>query len=387
METIALGRYVADTTGQAAWVGLVAAAGFLPTAFVGLLGGVLADRMSRTKLLAGANLVLAVIAGIVTWLVISDHASPLLLTACALAAGSAGAVSFPSFQAALPDLVEPVDLPAAIGLSSVQWNLGRILGPALAGLLSIRMALMFNTVSFFAVVVAVLAARLPPPAVRVAAPRSIRAQVAEGWTAVRSIPGLRAMNPTMCVNTIIAAPFIALIPAVVNQVLRAGKSANSILVVAQGVGAVIAGLAIGPAVARWGVRRTMVLAVTLTPPALVLYGVAPNLAVMAPCLALVGGCYMLSLSSFSTIAQTLSPPELRGRVMSINNAVLGLLYPVGIIIQGWLGDRVGVRDVTVGSGVLFAVVLVAARLGRPGFTAPVESSAPEVSALSVPEPG
>jgi len=375
LETIALGRYVADTTGQAAWVGVVAAAGFLPTAFIGLLGGALADRFSRTKLLAYSNLVQALVAAVVTWLVVSDRASPLLLTAAALATGSAGAIGFPSFQAALPDLVPAADVPAAVGLSSVQWNLGRILGPTLAGLVSVKVALTINTVSFLAVVVAVLLARLPRPAALPAHRPRLLASIGEGWHTVRSMPGLRAMSTVMCINTVLAAPFIALIPAMVNQVLEAGKGANSVLVVAQGIGAVVAGLVVGSLVSRWGMRGTMVGAVSAMPIVLVLYGLAPNLALMATALTFVGGFYMLSLSSFSTIAQTLSPPPQRGRVLSINNAILGVMYPLGTVIQGWLGDRVGLRQVTVGAGVTLGAVLVVGRLTRPGFTASIQPPA------------
>lgn len=375
METIALGRYVADTTGKAAWVGLVAAAGFVPTAFIGLLGGALADRFSRTKLLAYSNLVQAVVAAAVAWLVVTDRATPVLLTLAALATGSAGAIGFPSFQAALPDLVPPEDVPAAVGLSSVQWNLGRILGPTLAGLVSIEVALTINTISFLAVVVAVVLARLPRPASSSGDRPRLLASIGEGWHTVRSMPGLRAMSTVMCVNTLLAAPFIALIPAMVNQVLEAGRGANSVLVVAQGIGAVIAGLVVGPVVSRWGMRGTMVGAVSAMPIVLVLYGLAPSLAWMALALMFVGGFYMLSLSSFSTIAQTLAPPLQRGRVLSINNAILGVMYPLGTVIQGWLGDRIGLRQVTVGAGVTLGAVIVIGRLTRPGFTASIQPPA------------
>lgn len=374
METIALGRYVADITGRAAWVGLVAAAGFLPTAVFGLLGGALADRWSRARLLIVSNLVQALVAGGVTWLVATNRATPSLLALAALATGTAGAVGFPSFQAALPDLVPTEDVPAAVGLSSVQWNLGRIVGPTLAGLMGIRAALTCNTLSFLAVVVAVAMARIPRPVAKATVHPPLRESIAEGWRTVRRVPGLRAMNAVMCLTTFVAAPFIALIPAMVNQALHAGRGANSTLVVAQGIGAVVAGLFVGGLVGLWGLRRTMVVAVSGLPVALALYGLAPALGTMALALVLVGGCYMLALSSFSTIAQRLAPAAQRGRVLSINNGVLGLLYPLGAVSQGWLGDHVGVRRVTVGSGIALAAVLVGVRLLRPGFTAAISES-------------
>jgi predicted MFS family arabinose efflux permease len=157
----------------------------------------------------------------------------------------------------------------------------------------------------------------------------------------------------------------------VEQVLHAGRGANSALVTAQGIGAVVAGFAMGSIVSRLGLRRTMVRWMAMLAPALVLYGLAPGLWWMVAALAVVGACYMGALSSFSTIGQTLSPPDTRGRVMAINNASLGLLYPIGAITQGWLGDRVGLRTVTVASGLLLASIMVVTRLVRPGYTAPI----------------
>ena len=81
---------------------------------------------------------------------------------------------------------------------------------------------------------------------------------------------------------------------------------------------------------------------------------------------------MGSLSTFSTIGQTRSPEQSRGRVMAINNATLGLLYPIGAVTQGALSDRFGLRWVTIGSGLLVAAVMLLTRLLRPGFTAPID---------------
>ena len=373
METVALGRYVQEETGKAAWAGVVAAAGFIPTAVVGLLGGALADRVKRQRLLIFASLLQATIAAVLTWLVHAGRATPSLIALLALLSGCGGAIGFPAWQTAVPDLVPPDEVPSAIGLSSVQWNLGRVVGPVIAGVVmsfwGITTALLCNVASFFAVTIAASIVRIPdrPPAPK----QSVVKTVADGWRIVRHTPALRAMNRSMCAAVFIAAPFIALIPAMVEHVLHAGRAANSALVTAQGVGAVMAGVALGSVVQRWGMRLTMVRMMALLAPALVLYGLAPNLWTMVSALALVGAAYMGTLSSFSTIGQTLAPSSSRGRVMAINNATLGVFYPIGAILQGSLGDSFGIRQVTVTSGVVLAAVMVATRLLRPGFTAAI----------------
>lgn len=378
METVALGRYVQEQTGEAKWAGLVAAAGFLPTAVVGLVGGALADRVRRQRLIISASLVQAVIAGVLTWMVASGRATPGWIAFLALLSGCGGAIGFPAWQTAVPDMVPPDVVPSAIGLSSVQWNLGRVLGPVIAGLVmsfwGITAALMCNVVSFFAVTFAASVVHIPARVAKAKEP--ILRTVADGWRMVRTVPALRVMSGAMTLNFLVAAPFIALIPAMVEQVLHAGRGANSALVTAQGVGAVVAGVLLGGLVARWGVRRTLVRLVATLAPALVLYGLAPNLWIMVPALALVGACYMGSMSTFSTIGQTMSPPDARGRVMAINNATLGVLYPIGAIVQGALADRVGLRWVTVGSGVVMVLVMLAVRMQRPGYTAPLDVPSP-----------
>jgi MFS family permease len=85
---------------------------------------------------------------------------------------------------------------------------------------------------------------------------------------------------------------------------------------------------------------------------------------------------MGSLSTYSTIGQTRAPEASRGRVMAINNAALGVLYPIGAITQGALADRFGMRWVTVGSGLLMGLVMLATRLFRPGYTAAIDAPTP-----------
>jgi Major Facilitator Superfamily len=101
------------------------------------------------------------------------------------------------------------------------------------------------------------------------------------------------------------------------------------------------------------------------PIALVAYAASPNLAVGAVTIFAVGFLYLGALSSFTTIAQLRSPPELRGRVLSLLMVLLGTLYPLGSVLQGAIADRVGLRATTAGAGVLMAAALLLVRMLRP----------------------
>ena len=369
METVAVGILVTTATGDAAWAGLVAAAGFVPNALVGPLGGALADRIPRRRLLLGTTAVQMVLAAALTALAAVDAADPGIVTIIVLASGCAGALGFPSYQSLMPDLVPRDELPGAIALGSAQWNLGRVIGPALAGLVvglgGFEWAFAVNTVSFLAVIVAIAPLRLPPP--KPHSGESIRASIASGVRFSRNEPGIRAVMTYLALNSLLAAPFIALVPAVALKVFDNEDLGTSALITAQGLGAVLMALSLGGLVARHGPRRVLLTSLTVLPAALVLYALAPTLAFGVVTIFVVGFFYLGCLSSFTTIAQLRAPPEFRGRVMSALMVLLGLLYPLGAVVQGWVADEIGLRATTAGAAVLLGGAFLLIRVLRPGF--------------------
>ncbi|HEX4492323.1 MAG TPA: MFS transporter [Acidimicrobiia bacterium] len=375
METVAFGIYVTDKTGQALWPGLVAAATFVPTAFLGPVGGALADRLPRKAVLLTTTMVQTFFAGLITTLMIVGHPAPIVVVAVAFGSGCAAAIGFPAYQALIPDLVPIEDLTGAIALGSAQWNLGRVIGPVLAGVAialgGIAWALAANTASFLAVAAVLLVITLPRPAPDARAVKMF-ASIVGGFRFVRQDPGLRVVLQTMALSMLFAAPFIALVPAMAIEVLKSGKNGTSVLVTAQGIGAVGAALAIGPLGRTRGIRWIMVRAVGLVPVALILYAVAPNLPLSALAIVVVGALYLAALSSYTTIAQQRSPAELRGRVLSLNAMLLGTVYPAAAALQGALADRFGLREVTAGSAAIMLVVLLAMHTLRPGYADAVD---------------
>jgi predicted MFS family arabinose efflux permease len=244
-----------------------------------------------------------------------------------------------------------------------------VIGPALAGIViglgNFEMAFAVNTASFFAVIIAILPLHLPPPAPSGRQP--IRAAVAAGLRFARSDPGLRAATSYLALNSLLAAPFIALVPAVALKVFHEEKLGTSVLVTAQGIGAVAMALVLGGLSHRVGLRNVVLSALALLPIALVAYALAPTLALAAVGIFFVGAAYLGCLSGFNTVAQLRSPPELRGRVMSVNMMILGTLYPIGSVAQGAIADAVGLRATTAVAAVILGVTVLLVRTLRPGF--------------------
>src|SRR3954452_1195689 len=170
METVGVGIYVTAKTDNSGWTGLVAAAGFVPGAVLGPVGGALADRLRRKALLLTTTSIQTALATLLAFLAATGHPSPGLVTLIVLGEGCAQAIGFPTYQSVLPDLVPREDLVGAVALSSAQWNLGRVVGPALPALTiaigGYEWAFAFNAASFLAVILAVTQLKLPPPLAR-----------------------------------------------------------------------------------------------------------------------------------------------------------------------------------------------------------------------------
>ncbi len=389
METVGIGIYVTDATHNPAWTGLVAAAGFAPGAFLGPVGGALADRLPRKRLLITTTAIQTALATLLTVLFVLGRPSPAVVTLIVFAGGCAQALGFPTYQSLLPDLVPKEDLVGAVALSSAQWNLGRVIGPAIAavviGIGGYEWAFAVNSLSFLAVIAAIAMLSLPPP--RPHHGQTIRSSIGQGIAYVRQDPGLRVVMGYMFINTFLAAPFIALVPAMSQLVLHEGKRGTGLLVTAQGLGAVVMALSLAYLALRFGSRRVMLVALWGLPPVLAIYAVMPNLWSAAAALFVVGLVYFGALSSFMSIAQVRAPAEIRGRVVSLLAVVLGTLYPLGSIIQGAVADRIGLRETTVGAAVLMLLALVLMKLRNPRFADALELPPTEVALPSPAPPG
>jgi MFS family permease len=378
METVAIGVYVTQATGQAAWTGTVAALTYAPTVVLGPFGGALADRFDRRRFLVGVTLFQTLLAAALTLLAATDRLSVGAVATIVLLAGCAFAVAMPAVQAMTPDLVGAEDLLGAMSLGAAQFNLGRVVGPALAGLViaagGLAWAFGLNVLSFGAVLVALALIRIPPLAGRDGERPRVLRNIAEGVVAAGRDPGIRTALLLLVATTFLVSPFIGLVPAVAIKVFGRGAPGTSALVTAQGVGAVCSALAATPLAGLLGRRRLLVAALLLVGPAAVLYGLAPTFPLAVAAIAVLGFVYLAVLSGTSTVCQLRAPRELRARIASLFMLGVGGGHALGLVMQGWLGDRVGLPEVTAATGLLLLGIVMTVRLARPDLLEAMEPS-------------
>ena len=374
MQTVAVGALVTERTGKAGWTALVAVAAFLPIGLLSPIGGALADRRDRRRWLIAANLVGAGLSTALALLYVAGQASPGVVTLLVFGGGCVFALMLPFHQALIPDLVPREDLLAAASLGSAQYNLGRVVGPALAAVVitagSFPMAFVVNAVSFFAVIAALVLIRIPARAVP-SEDGKLFERIRAGGRAALAEPGCRAALVLISASSLLLAPFIALVPAKAASVVDGGAeataSATGALTTAQGVGAVVGALLIAPLALRFGRRRMIVVYLLGTAASLTVYAGTGTVASAVVALVLVGGFYIGILSGLNTVVQLRAPMAFRARVLSLYFVALGSIYPIGGLIQGTIADSVGLGVTTTAASGLFVVFLAVVATTRPSL--------------------
>ena len=385
MQTVAVGALVTERTGQARWTALVAVAAFLPIGLLAPVGGAIADRTDRRRWLLWGNVLEAGLATGLAVLSATGRASPGVVTAVVFAGGCMAALMLPVQQALIPSLVPRDDLLAASSLGMAQYNLGRVVGPALAAVViavgSFTLAFAVNAASFLVVVAALAGLRVPPRTP--AQGEGLWRSVADGARAAWAEPGCRSAILLIAVTAFLLSPFIALVPAKAALVTSGGAEATAAgtgaLTTAQGVGAVAGALVLAPLAARFGRRRLLVASLVSTCGALCLYAVAPSVVLAVAALGLVGMLYIGVLTGLSTVVLLRAPDRYRARVTSLFLVALGTIYPLGGLVQGAVADRVGLAEATIGGAVLMVAVVAWLAAARPRFLAALDDLPAEPS--------
>lgn len=363
MQNIALSWYVLELTGSAFWVGAINFANFIPM-WLSPLGGVMADRMDRKKILLATQS--AMMAAAVGLAIVTQAGTRSVLPAFVLTlfTGLAFAVDAPTRNSFFPKLVPPESMVNAIALNSAQFSLARVVGPAVAGALVATVGVVpvfwINAVSFLAVLAALAAIRSPfdRAATAAAPPARLRDGLAYAWRH----PLIRTMLASIAILSLFGGPVAALLPVFAREVYGRGPQAFGYLTAALGVGSVIGAMALS----RVGrVRPSMIGGgMVLSGLSLIALGATANFTAGLAMMLLFGGSYLFSISATNSQIQTSVDDLVRGRVVGLFLLAFGGLFPVGSLLAGTVADRVGVGVTTIGGASLclvWGVALLARR--------------------------
>jgi MFS family permease len=363
MQLAALLWVVAVATRSATKVTLIAFITVVPLLLLGPLGGALADRFPRRKLLLVTQTLLMVQAFALWGLWEAGLGSYWVLFALSLVGGVVIALNVPAWQSIVPQLVPRDFLQNAITLNSVQFNVARAVGPMLAGLLiawvGAGICFLINALSFVLVLLALLvmtSADTAPETIHEERP-GVFAGFKESVRYLRAQPGLQVAIGTHAAFALLGAPVVQLIPVLAVEVLDVGSEAYGLLLGSFGVGAVAIAFVLGTFDERVPPSRILGAGLALTVVSIVGLGLAPALVVGVVFMIAFGASYVTVVAIDHSTIQGLSDDHIRGRVTSIWLMTFGTGFPLGTILMGVIADVVGVRAVLVASGALVALVL------------------------------
>ncbi len=360
MQKIAQNWLVLSLTGSAWYLGLDSFLGELPILLFTLVGGVVADRHDRRFLLMSSQVVqllsAALLAGLVWFGVVAVW--HVLLLSCLT--GFAQAFGGPAYQSLIPSLVPKKDLPNAIALNSIQFNLSRVIGPVLAGLAlaTVGMAACFglNALSFLAVIAALFALRVPH--VRPVAAGTMLTEMRGGLAHVRRDRALTSLIIVAAASTFLGLPMQTFLPVLAQQVFGEGVESYSRMMSWTGAGAVT-----GAMVVAWlgrfdGMGRMLLRLQAVFSVLIVAIAWSRALPLTYVLLFAAGVSSIITTSLVTSLVQLVAPDAMRGRVMSIYMVAFRGGMPLGSLVSGALIERIGLRAVLTLNGALLLAAAV-----------------------------
>ncbi|MBF6440556.1 MFS transporter [Nocardia farcinica] len=337
MQTVGAQWLLVDEPNAATLVSLVQTAITLPVMLLSIPSGVLADLMDRRRLLLGAQSTMAVLAAVLAVSTVTGHTTPGVLLTLLFLLGCGQAITAPSWQAIQPELVPRQQIPSAAALGSMNINIGRAVGPAVAGVLvalsgpSLVFAL--NALSFGGIVAVLLFWRRPAADRRLPSERPLAALQA-GTRFIRAAPAIRRVLLRSILFVGPASALWALLPVIARAELGLGSSGYGVLLGALGVGAVAG--AVGLSRIRAWLTPTQRLTAASVVFGLACVGAALLHSVAAVLVLLVGAglAWLLALSTMNATMQLLLPAWVRARGLSVYMLVFMGGQAMGSLVWG-----------------------------------------------------
>jgi MFS family permease len=364
MQTVGAQWLLVEQSGTDTLVAVVQTASTLPIVLLALPSGALADSFDRRRLLIGVQAFLIAVGALLTVLTLVQRMPPTLLLTLTFVLGAGQALTGPTWQAIIPELVPRSQLASASALGAISMNLARAVGPAIAGVLIARtgagVVFGLNTLSF--VIFALVLWRWRPATTgTVGEPERFTAAVRSGGRYVRYSPVVRRILLRAALFLVPGSALWALLPLVASRRLGLGSGGYGVLLGAVGVGAVFGALLLPQLRARWSLNRLLLIAGAGFAAVLAVLALGRSEVVVVAALLPAGIAWVMVLSSVNAAMQLFLPGWVRARGLAVYQMVFAGAQAVGALAWGALSDVSGLVTAHVAAAALMLAGVVTLR--------------------------
>jgi predicted MFS family arabinose efflux permease len=333
-------------------LGLDAFAADIPLLALLLVGGVVADRRSRRTIITISQVVQLTTAGLTAALVFTGHIQVWMVIVFSFVVGTVQAFSVPAYQALIPALVDRRHLGNAIALNSTQFNLSRVVGPVLAGVVMASLGsgwcFALNSLSFLALIYALHAIRMPEGG----RAEGEQAGLVAGVRAVFSNRELGSLILIILFSSLFSGPLLTFIPVLARDVYHAGAGGFSFLLSVFGTGALLGAIAIASFETTAASLRAVLLSAAALALAVIGISVAATVTIATPLVFIAGVAFIGCNAIANTRLQAGVPDHLRGRAASLYVLAFRGSLPLGNLLTGLSVGHFGARPALILNGCL-----------------------------------
>jgi MFS family permease len=370
MQNVAQSWLVYRLTGSSALLGAVGFAGQIPVFLVSPLGGLIADRYSRHRIVVATQTAAMILASILAALTLTGRVQVWHIFVLSALLGVVNAFDIPARQAFLFEMVGREDLINAIALNSSMFNGARIIGPAVAGILVAAIGegwcFFANAVSYIAVIIGLLLMTVTPPA-RAIRKGSAARHIAEGFRFAAHTGPIRALLLLLGLVSVTGMPYAVLMPIFADHIFHSGARGLGILMGFSGIGALLGALTLAARQGVQGLGRWVAISCGVFGACLIAFAFSRSFWIAAAALIPVGFAMMTQMGASNTLVQTMTPDHLRGRVMSVYSMMFMGMAPVGALLAGVVAERFGAPFTVAVGGVIAIAGSIAFWLRLPAL--------------------
>jgi len=336
MQKLAQSWLVFQLSGSAFMLGLDSFLGEIPIFILALYAGVIADRVDRRRLLVGSQLVQMMCAFTLATLFALGRVEVWHILSLSFLVGTAQAFGAPAYQSLLPSLVPREHLPNAIAMNSIQFNVARLVGPALGGLtlstLGAAWCFGLNGLSYGAVIATLImisARHLPVPT-----KETMVESAKQGLRFIRLQPGLVPLIAVSFCCTFLGIPIVVFLPVFAKDVFGGAEGTYTLLLTVEAAGAITGALLVAARGKRAHIGRDALMSLIGLGVFMAAFALTPRIELALVFLFFAGLTLIACFSLLSSLVQLIATDEMRGRVMSIYNIAFRGGMPIGSLVIG-----------------------------------------------------